>query len=89
VSYKVEFSKSATKQFRKLSPDIKKRVQAKINELAIEPRPNRVKKLQSDDRYYRIRIGDFRVVYEIKDDVLLVIVIRIKHRSEVYKNDIN
>jgi mRNA interferase RelE/StbE len=87
VSYKVEFYNSARKQFRKLPPDIQKRIQAKINELAIEPRPNGIKKLQSDDNLYRIRVGDYRVVYEIKDDILLVIVIRVKHRSEVYKNE--
>jgi mRNA interferase RelE/StbE len=54
--------------------------------LVIEPRPNKVKKLQGDDDLYRIRVGDYRIVYEIKDDVLLVTLIRIKHRSEVYKN---
>ena len=87
MSYQVEFSNSARKQFRKLPSDIQKRIQAKINELAIEPRPNGVKKLQSDDNFYRIRVGDYRVVYEIKDDILLVIVMRVKHRSEVYKNE--
>ncbi len=87
MSYKIEFSNGARKQFRKLPPDLQKRIQAKINELAIHPRPNRVKKLQGDDNSYRIRVGDYRVVYEIKDDILLVIIIRIKHRSEVYKDE--
>lgn len=86
MSYQVEFSRGASKQFRKLPPSIQERVQAKIDELAVEPRPNQVKKLQGDDSLYRIRVGNYRIVYEIKDDVLLVIVIRIKHRSEVYKD---
>ena len=86
MSYRVEFSRGASKQFRKLPLNIQKRIQAKIDELAIEPRPNRVKKLQGDDNSYRIRVGDYRIVYEIKDDILLVIVIKIKHRSEVYKD---
>ncbi len=86
MSYRVEFSKGAKKQFRKLPSNIQKRIQAKIDELAIEPRPNRLKKLQGADNSYRIRVVDYRLVYEIKDDVLLVIVIKIKHRSEVYKD---
>ncbi len=87
MSYQVEFSRGARKQFRKLSLNIKRRIQSKINELAIEPRPNRVKKLQGEDNLYRIRVGDYRIVYEIKDDVLLIIVIRVKHRSEVYQDE--
>ena len=86
MNYRIEFYKDASKQFRKLPLNIQKRIQAKIDELAIEPRPNGVKKLQGDDNSYRIRVGDYRIVYEIKDDVLLVIVIKIKHRSEVYKD---
>lgn len=86
MSYRIEFYKGASKQFRKLPLNIQKRIQAKIDELAIEPRPNGVKKLQGDDNLYRIRVGDYRIVYEIKDDVLLIIVIKIKHRSEVYKD---
>lgn len=86
MSYQIEFSRSAKKQFKKLSLDIQKRVVVKINELAIEPRPNRAKKLQGNDSLYRIRVGDYRIVYEIKDNILLVTVIRVKHRSEVYKD---
>ena len=50
MSYRVEFSRSAKKQFKKLPSNIRERVEAKIDELAIEPRPNRVKKLQGDDK---------------------------------------
>ena len=45
-----------------------------------------MKKLQGDDNLYRIRVGDYRIVYEIKNNVLLLTVIEIKHRSEVYKD---
>lgn len=86
MSYQIEFSRGAKKQFKKLPPDVQKRVIVKIDELAIEPRPNRAKKLQGNDILYRIRVGDYRVVYEIKDNILLVTVLKIKHRSKVYKN---
>ena len=87
MSYEVKFSKSAKKQFRKLPLDVQERIQTKINDLAVEPRPNGVKKLKGEENSYRIRVDDYRVVYEIKDDVLIVTVVRVKHRSEVYKDD--
>ncbi|WP_331001031.1 type II toxin-antitoxin system RelE/ParE family toxin [Nostoc commune] len=62
-------------------------MQPKIDELAIEPRPNGVKKLQGGENTYRIRVGDYRVIYDIFDDVLLVNVIDVGHRSKVYKNE--
>lgn len=86
MSYQIEFSKGAKKQFKKLPLDIQKRVAVKIDELSIEPRPNKAKKLQGNENLYRIRVGDYRIVYEIKDNILLVTVIKVRHRSEVYKN---
>ncbi|MBE9036774.1 type II toxin-antitoxin system mRNA interferase toxin, RelE/StbE family [aff. Roholtiella sp. LEGE 12411] len=87
MSYEVEFSRGAKKQFRKLPIDVQQRIQTKINELAIEPRPNGVKKLQAGDNSYRIRVGDYRVVYEVDDDVLIVTVIKVGHRSGIYKDE--
>ncbi|MDZ8184632.1 MAG: type II toxin-antitoxin system RelE/ParE family toxin [Nostoc sp. ChiSLP02] len=87
MSYEVKFSNSAKKQFRKLPLDVQQRIQTKINDLAIEPRPNGIKKLQGDDNSYRIRVGDYRIVYEIYDDVLIITVIKVGHRSDIYKNE--
>lgn len=87
MSYKVEFSKGAKKQLGKLPLDVQQRIQTKISELAIEPRPNGVKKLQGDDNSYRLRVGDYRVIYEVVDDVLIVTVIKVGHRSDIYKDE--
>ncbi|KYC39106.1 addiction module toxin RelE [Scytonema hofmannii PCC 7110] len=87
MSYKVKFTKGAKKQLRKLPLDVQKRIQARVNDLKIEPRPDGVKKLKGQENSYRIRIGDYRVVYEIEDNVLKVTVVKVKHRSEVYKDD--
>ncbi|MBN3897748.1 MAG: type II toxin-antitoxin system RelE/ParE family toxin [Nostoc sp. NOS(2021)] len=87
MSYEVKFSRGAKKQFRKLPIDVQQRIQTNINDLAIEPRPNGVKKLQGDDNSYRVRVGDYRVVYEVDDDVLIVTVIKVGHRSEIYKDE--
>ncbi|MFS0517876.1 type II toxin-antitoxin system RelE/ParE family toxin [Nostoc sp. UIC 10607] len=87
MSYEVKFSKGAKRQFRKLPLDVQERIQTKINDLAIEPRPNGVKKLQGDDNYYRFRVGDYRIIYEVVDDVLIVTVIKVGHRSDIYKDE--
>lgn len=88
MSYTVKFTKGAKRQLRKLPLDVQERIRAKINDLKIEPRPSGVKKLKGEENSYRIRIGDYRVVYEIEDDILKVTVVRVKHRNEVYKDDI-
>ncbi|MEH2388914.1 MAG: type II toxin-antitoxin system RelE/ParE family toxin [Nostoc sp.] len=56
-------------------------------ELAIEPRPIGVKKLAGEESLYRIRVGGYRVIYQIFDNILLVNVIKVKHRREVYRNE--
>jgi len=87
VIYEVKFTKGARKMFRKLSQQLQDRIQTKIDDLAIEPRPNGVKKLKGEENSYRIRVGDYRVIYDIFDDVLLVSVVEVGHRSEVYKDE--
>lgn len=85
--YEVKFTKAARKMFRKLSQQLQDRIQTKIDDLAIEPRPKGVKKLKGEENSYRIRVGDYRVIYDIFDDVLLVSVVEVGHRSEVYKDE--
>jgi mRNA interferase RelE/StbE len=87
VSYKVEIFKGALKQLKKLSPELRERIQLQIDDLAIEPRPNGVKKLKGKDESYRIRVGDYRVIYDIYDDILLVNVVEVDHRNKIYKNE--
>jgi 1,2-diacylglycerol 3-beta-glucosyltransferase len=71
--------------FKNLSLEIQSRIKPKIKALAIEPRPDGVKKLKGKENSYRIRIGDYRVVYEIFDDILVVKVVEIGHRSDIYQ----
>ncbi|MEC4813850.1 MAG: type II toxin-antitoxin system RelE/ParE family toxin [Scytonema sp. PMC 1069.18] len=82
--YQVELSPSAKKQLRKLSADIRERILVKLEDLAQNPRPDGVKKLESES-LYRVRVGSYRIIYEIKDDVLLVTIVRVGHRRDVYK----
>ncbi len=87
MSYKVEFSKAASKQFKKLPVNLQGRIQIKIDELATEPRPDGVKKLKDRENAYRIKVGDYRILYKIIDDILLITVIKIGHRKDVYRDE--
>lgn len=82
--YTVEISKRARQDIAKLGRDLQERVAARLGELTQAPRPAGSKKLVGSE-YWRIRIGDYRVVYSIEDKRLLVLVIRVAHRREVYR----
>jgi mRNA interferase RelE/StbE len=79
----VFFKPSADWQLRKLPADVQRRIVAQVATLALNPRPRGVVKLAGDDNLWRIRIGDYRVVYEIHDDRLIVLVLRVANRKDV------
>ena len=86
MAYVVEFSPAARRQLRKLDPPILKRILRRIEKLEKQPRPKSAKKLQgSSEPLYRIRESDYRIVYSIEDDRLIVLVVRIGHRGDVYR----
>lgn len=85
MPYTIELKPAAVRDLRKLSKGLQKRIAAKIDELADNPRPPGVEKLSGEHDYYRLRAGDYRIIYEVKEDVLLVLIIRIGHRREIYQ----
>lgn len=85
MTYRIEVSPAAVRQLRKLDPAARRRVQAAIELLAEQPRPSGAKKLVGGEGEWRVRTGDHRIVYEIHDDVLLVLVIAVGHRREIYR----
>ena len=85
ASYQVELTRSAEKDLKRIDKSQVATIFRGLEDFADDPRPHGVKKLSGADRIYRIRVGDYRVVYEIEDDVLLVLVIRVAHRKDVYK----
>lgn len=86
MSYQIEFSRRAEKNLKRLSRQDQKRISDKIDALAQEPRPSGVEKLQGKgEDAYRIRVGMYRVLYEIRDRELVILVIKIGHRREVYR----
>jgi mRNA interferase RelE/StbE len=84
--YNIIIKKSALKELRDIPKVFRLDIINKIDELALNPRPAGVKKLENERDNYRIRIGDFRVVYQIQDKKLIVEVVKVAHRREVYKN---
>ena len=85
ASYRVVLTSSAAKELKGLSREHVERIVPRIENLASNPRPPGCKKLKGGDREWRIRVGDYRVVYTIDDKKLLVEVTRIRHRSQVYE----
>ena len=82
--YAVEFLPSAAKALEKLEPAVRRRVAGRIERLANDPRSGAVK-LRGADDVWRARVGDYRILYQIEDDRLTVLVIRIRHRRDVYR----
>ncbi len=85
MSYRVEIKKSAQKQVAALARIDQRRVIAAIAGLADVPRPEGARKIVGAQDAYRIRVGDYRIVYEIVKRVLTVYVVRVAHRKDVYK----
>jgi mRNA interferase RelE/StbE len=84
-NYNLSFKSSAAKEFRKLSPQVKQRITDAIERLIVNPRDSGVVKLKGDDNLYRLRVGDYRIVYEIDDLINKITVTRIRHRRDVYR----
>ena len=84
AEYDVAFTSSAAKELSKLPGKLIARIVPKAEALASNPRPPGCTKLQAGDREWRIRVGDYRVVYTIDDARLKVEITRIRHRREVY-----
>jgi len=84
VKYSIEFKKSATKELNSLPNKKIKKILITINQLIENPRPINSKKLSASERY-RIRVGDYRILYEIKEQILIIYIIKIAHRKDVYR----
>lgn len=84
MTYSVEFTAAAARQVKKLPRPARDRVLDAIDGLADSPRPHGSKKLVGEQTAWRIRIGDYRVIYDVFDAELTVSVVRAAHRREVY-----
>ena len=83
--YTVQYAGAARREMRRLSRSQQDRVRAAIDALARVPRPAGCRKLTGFDDLWRIRVGDYRVVYQIEEGHLVVLIIRVRHRCEAYR----
>jgi mRNA interferase RelE/StbE len=89
--YIIEFTNKAEKDLSKLPKQTISRILDKIDKLADDPRPSGYKKLtdfhvsNAPDDLYRIRIGDYRVIYAIEQEIITITVVKVAHRKEVYE----
>ncbi len=84
ANYSIQIKKSATKEMAKLPKVYLQRIVEKIQALSTNPRPEGCKKLSADEKY-RIRVGNYRILYSIEEHQLVIYVVKIGHRKEVYR----
>lgn len=85
MAYKIEIAREAAKAFRALHPKVANRLKDAIKDLANDPRPPGSIQLKGGEGEFRIRVGDYRIVYDIHDDQLTILVLRLGHRREIYR----
>lgn len=82
--YLISISEPAIKQIKKLPKDVKIKIIAAISSFEIEPRPFGCKKLSGSENTYRIRIGNYRIIYDIYEKEILIKVLKVGHRKDIY-----
>jgi len=85
ATYRIEWKKSAVRELRRLDHQVIARVVAVVGLLAADPYPRGVRKLSGTENTYRVRVGDYRIVYEVLDRDLLIQIARVRHRKDAYR----
>lgn len=85
MSYRIAISSAAARQLRKLDAQARRRIQAAIDLLSENPRPAGAKKLVGGGGEWRVRTGNYRIIYELNDDALLALVLAVGHRRQIYR----
>ncbi len=85
MSYQVLIERRARKEISKLPADIQRRVSSAIDGLASEPRPGNCKKLSGSHNQWRVRVGDYRILYEVNDNAKQVLIYAVGHRRSIYR----
>ena len=83
--YAIEFLPSAARALSKLEASMQRRIARRVDHLAEDPRGGGALKLRGAEDVWRVRVGDYRILYELHDEQLLVLVIAVGHRREIYR----
>lgn len=85
MPYQIQFKPTAARDFKKLSREIQKRLIPKINSLGHNPFPSGVETLKGLEGVFRIRVGDYRILYKVEHKIVTILILRIGHRREIYR----
>jgi mRNA interferase RelE/StbE len=85
LKYSIEFKRSAAKVLRKIPNPDRRRIRDKIDSFVDNLPDPAITKMKGDNPFHRVRAGDYRIIYEIHEDILLILVLKIGHRKEVYR----
>ena len=85
MSYTVEFLPSAQRELAALPKDVQRRIANRIDALSEDPRPPGARQLQGVERLFRLRVGDYRVIYSIEGRRLVIVVVKVGYRRDVYR----
>jgi len=86
LKYRIEFKRSAAKALRKIPKPDRRRIRDKIDSFTDNLPDPATTKMKGDNPFHRVRIGDHRIIYEIHGDILLILILTIGHRKEVYRH---
>ena len=84
-AYSVQIIGAARREMRRIDHSQQERIRAAIRALETEPRPHGYRKMTGSEDLYRIRVGDYRVIYQIQEEQLVILIVRIRHRREAYR----
>lgn len=85
MTYEVEITPAAKRQIKKLTKSIQQLIVERLEELVENPRPPGVLKMEGEENLYRVRVGDYRIIYQVQDRMLLIVVVKVGHRGNVYR----
>ena len=85
ATYHIEWKKSALRELKRLDRKIIPRIISTVESLSKNPFPSGIRKLQGADNTYRVRVGEYRIIYEILDIRVVIVILRVRHRKEAYR----
>jgi mRNA interferase RelE/StbE len=86
LKYRIEVKRSAAKVLKKIPKPERKSISKKIDSLAEKlPNPD-ITKMKGNNPFHKVRVGNYRIIYEIQDDALLILIVKIGHRKDIYRN---
>jgi mRNA interferase RelE/StbE len=85
LAYRVELTPRAQRDFKALDGSVRVRIKQRIEALAENPYPQGIRKIEGEDELYRLRVGDYRILYQVQGKVLLVLIVGIGHRRDIYR----